>query len=110
MRNSGTLVVMMVGFSLAGGVDKAWAAPDTPAPPPSVTSVAPAPSIRASIEAGRHTLVPLTKSSSAKHGATDAQPGQRRMSGALRAVIWAAAITVTSTWAYKTFSETRGTD
>jgi hypothetical protein len=111
MRKSLKLVALAVLFSFPGGVVTASAAPSSDATAPAVVAPAPAtkaPSIRASIEAvGRSSIVLMRTQPDT---APPQSGGGRHLSGAAKAAIWIAAISVTSAWAYKTFSVTRGTD
>jgi hypothetical protein len=114
MRKSLKLVALALLFSFPGGVASAWAAPADPVPAPVAqpAASAPAPSIRASLESLRHSPLVLApaRPAAAAAQAPAQSGGGRHLSGAAKAAIWIAAVTVTSAWAYKTFSVTRGTD
>ena len=114
MPKSLKLVALVVLFSFPGGVANVWAAPAdaVPAPASQTAPAAQAPSIRASIEALRHSslLLPPARPEAAAAQAPAGSGGGRHLGVAAKTAIWIAAITVTSAWAYKTFSVTRGTD
>jgi hypothetical protein len=97
-------------FVLATAVAPAWAATSDEPSPALVRPPTAPPSIRGSLEALRRSPLVLLPARREPAAATVQSGGGRGMNTAAKAAIWIAAIGVTSVWAYKTFSVTRGTD